>query len=101
MQRYFFHLVSRDHRVLDHLGREMESLCDAYEFALRLFRKSGAYLAPEDFEGWRINVAKVDGHVELVVLFPKCSSDHAVGTTLEGASRAPNERGIRSPRSTR
>jgi Domain of unknown function (DUF6894) len=71
MQRYFFHLASKDQKFFDNKGRDMDSLYAAYQYALRLFQKSGAYFAPEEFEGWRMNIANEIGQVKLVVLFPK------------------------------
>ena len=71
MQRYFFHLVSNEDLLFDHEGHELQSLFFAHAYAVQLIFKSCAYLAPEDIEGWRINIADITGHVRLVVLFPK------------------------------
>ena len=73
MQRYFFHLVSKEDLLVDHEGHELQSLFFARAYAVQLIFKSCAYLAPEDTEGWWINIADITGHVHLVVLFPKVS----------------------------
>ena len=71
MQHYFFHMASKDHLLLDNLGRELHSLAAAHQYAVRLIFKSRAYMAPEDIEGWRINIADIASRVQLVVLFPR------------------------------
>jgi Domain of unknown function (DUF6894) len=82
MARYFFHMASDEHRLLDGAGREMSTLSAAYEYAIHLIDQAGAAFAPEDIEDWRINVANASGRIELVVLFPRKS----VGQTSRSTS---------------
>ena len=76
MQRYFFHIVSKEDLLFDHEGYELQSLFCAHAHAVQLIFKSCSYLTSEDTEGWRINIADITGRVRLVVLFPKAFVGH-------------------------
>jgi hypothetical protein len=70
MQRYFFHMASKNQVVKDEIGREMDSLSAAHVHAVDLARKATKYLMPEDTKGWTLQVANSTGRVQLIVPIP-------------------------------
>jgi len=70
MQRYFFHMASKNQIVKDEIGREMDSLSAAHVHAVDLARKATKYLMPEDTKGWTLQVANSTGRVQLIVPIP-------------------------------
>ena len=70
MQRYFFHMASKNQKITDEIGREMDLLRAAHKHAIGLIIKATTYLNLEDTKGWRYQIANSSGDVEMVVLFP-------------------------------
>ncbi len=70
MQRYYFHVVSREARHEDHDGRECSSLSDACHYARRLIGLLLTHIGDHGPERCSVRVATASGDNRLIVLFP-------------------------------
>ena len=69
MNRFFFHLASKDNNILDTNGREFSDLATAHRHAMLLINKM-VLLGNVDWHGWSINVTDANNQSLLSVLFP-------------------------------
>jgi hypothetical protein len=79
MNRFFFHLASKDNTIFDDKGRELIDLAAAHRHAMLLIHKMVA-LDDVDWRGWSINVADASQRSVLSVLFPQsycCDLEHS------------------------
>jgi|EndMetStandDraft_4_1072995.scaffolds.fasta_scaffold436584_2 hypothetical protein len=72
MTKYFFHMATRDEKVLDNTGKDLCSLSAAHRHALHLIDKTMTYVDAGRDERWMIEVCSPLDHAALVVLFPVC-----------------------------
>jgi hypothetical protein len=72
MNRFFFHLASKDDRIFDTKGRQFSDLAAAHRHAMLLIHKM-VLLDDMDWRGWSINVADAGNRSVLSVLFPQIS----------------------------
>jgi Domain of unknown function (DUF6894) len=72
MDRFFFHLASKDDTIFDTNGREFSDLAAAHRHAMQLIHKL-VVLDDMDWRGWSINVADANNQSALSVLFPQTS----------------------------
>jgi hypothetical protein len=71
MPKFFFHLLSRDIRIMDDSGKELSGLAAAHLHARQLMFKIQMYLGADDDEpGWLIRVCSAESSTELLELFP-------------------------------
>jgi hypothetical protein len=69
MNRFFFHLASKDNTIWDEKGRDFTDLAAAHRHAMLLIHKMVA-LDDVDWAGWSINVTDASYGSVLSVLFP-------------------------------
>jgi ribosomal protein L13 len=72
MSRFFFHLASKDDRIVDTKGRELGDLAAAHRHAMLLIHKM-VLLDDVDWRGWSINVTNASNRSVLSVLFSQVS----------------------------
>jgi len=72
MNRFFFHIASKDDSILDTKGREFSDLATAHRHAMLLIHKI-LLLDDLDWQGWSINVTDASNRSVLSVLFPQIS----------------------------
>jgi hypothetical protein len=72
MERYFFHMRTKDKRYADVVGREFSSLGQAHEHAVRLIDKTMKFVG-QTSERWIVEVYDSSGDTVLAVLFPAYS----------------------------
>ncbi len=72
MNRFFFHIASKDDGILDTKGREFSDLATAHRHAMLLIHKM-VLLDDMDWQGWSINVTDASNRSVLSVLFPQIS----------------------------
>lgn len=70
MNRFFFHLSSKDNNIFDTNGREFSDLATAHRHAIMLINKM-VNLGDVDWQGWSINVTDETHRSVLSVLFPR------------------------------
>jgi Domain of unknown function (DUF6894) len=70
MNRFFFHIESRDDCIFDTNGREFGDLATAHRHAMGLIQKM-ILLDDSDWRGWSINVTDASNQSVLSVLFPQ------------------------------
>ena len=70
MNRFFFHIASKDDSILDTKGREFSDLATAHRHAMLLIHKM-VLLDDMDWQGWSINVTDASNRSVLSVLFPQ------------------------------
>jgi hypothetical protein len=89
MQRYYFHLVSREVRHEDHDGRECASLSDACHYARRLIGLLLTHIGEHGPERSSVRVETSSGENRLVVLFPATELYPAGNTPSRNETPAP------------
>ena len=72
MAHFFFHLASKNNRIVDTKGREFDGLAAAHRHAMLLIHK-WALLDDTDWQGWSIDVTDASDCSLLSVLFPQTS----------------------------
>jgi hypothetical protein len=72
MNRFFFHVLSKDDHVCDTKGRECSDLAAAHRHAMLLIQQM-VLLDGMDWRGWSINVTDASSRSVLSVLFPGTS----------------------------
>jgi hypothetical protein len=70
MNRFFFHIASKDDSVFDTKGGEFSDLAAAHRHAMLLIHKM-VLLDDMDWQGWSINVTDANNRSVLSVLFPQ------------------------------
>ncbi len=85
MTQYFFHMATRDKKLLDSVGKHLSSLNAAHEHALHLINRTMKYVETPCNERWMIEVCSGAGSIALVVLFPVL--DHWAGGWTSSCNR--------------
>ena len=80
--RFFFHLSSRDDKILDNRGRELSDLAAAHRHAMLLIHKM-VLLDDVDWRGWSISVSDETNRSILIVLFPQTSCLQSQGKSRQ------------------
>jgi hypothetical protein len=75
MNRFYFHLASRENTICDDKGRDFGDLAAAHRHAMLLIHKMVA-LDDVDWRGWCINVTDATQRSVLTVLFPQSYCRH-------------------------
>ena len=75
MNRFYFHLASRENTICDDKGRDFCDLAAAHRHAMLLIHKMVA-LDDGDWRGWCINVTDATQRSVLTVLFPQSYCRH-------------------------
>lgn len=70
MPRFYFHLKSKDSRIPDDSGKELNSLNDAYDHACKLIEKIWLYTDHDDSEEWNIIISNDEFNASLIVPIP-------------------------------
>ena len=70
MNRFYFHLASRENTICDDKGRDFGDLAAAHRHAMLLIHKMVA-LDDVDWRGWCIKVTDATQRSVLTVLFPQ------------------------------
>jgi len=74
MNRFFFHVASKDDCIFDTNGREFSDLATAHRHAMVLIQKMLVLDDDDtDWRGWSINVTDANNRSVLSVLFPQMS----------------------------
>jgi hypothetical protein len=69
MDRFFFHLASKDTTIWDDKGRELADLAAAHRHAMLMIHKMVG-LGDIDWQGWSVKVTDANHRSTLSVLFP-------------------------------
>jgi hypothetical protein len=70
MNRFFFHIASKDDSIFDTKGHEFSDLAAVHRHAMLLIHKI-VLLDDMDWQGWSINVTNASNRSVLTVLFPQ------------------------------
>jgi Domain of unknown function (DUF6894) len=70
MARFYFHLTSKDIYIPDDSGKELASLNDAYEYALKLIDQILFHVGCDDAEAWKVIISNDELDGQIVVPFP-------------------------------
>jgi hypothetical protein len=74
MPRFYFHLTSKDSRIPDESGKELNTLNDAYVYARNLILFHVGY---DDAEAWKVIISNDSYEAQMVVPFPMSYSHRA------------------------
>jgi hypothetical protein len=79
----FFHMRTRDQKVVDSVGKNLPTLNAAYEHSLHLINRTLKFVDAPYKERWMIEVCSPADRVLMVVLFPAAPSENWVGRMFE------------------
>jgi hypothetical protein len=83
MPRFYFHLTSKDSRIPDDAGKELDSLNDAYEHAWALIYKILFHVGDDDAKAWKVVISNEDNHsIPCLIVFGSTSKAHAENLRL-------------------
>jgi hypothetical protein len=82
MARFYFNLASKDAHIPDDSGKELDTLNDAYEHALKLIHKILFHVGDDDVEAWKVIVVNDDHDAQMIIPF---SISHAFGAQRQGS----------------
>jgi hypothetical protein len=69
MARFYFHFSSKNDRIEDRKGVELEGPHEAHMHAVNLIRRTAASLSGEPWRDWIVDVSNADGRTLLTVPF--------------------------------
>jgi hypothetical protein len=69
MPRFYFHLTSKESRIPDDIGNELDTLNDAYDRARKLIDKILFHVG-HDAEEWKVVISNDQHNAEIIVPFP-------------------------------
>ena len=90
MPQFSFHFASKDHFLLDEIGKELESLHNAHAHALKMIRNIQSTLpSEENWLGWSVKITDEFGQEVLTVLFPSPRQPKRLGAaSRRGATQS-------------
>jgi hypothetical protein len=77
MPRFYFHLTSKDSRIPDESGKELNTLNDAYVYARTLIDKVLFHVGYDDAEAWKVIISNDSYEAQMIVPFPMSYSHRA------------------------
>ncbi len=77
--RFYFHLTSRNSRVPDDLGKELNTSNEACKHARKLIEKIQFHIGTDDASEWNVIIANNANEQQIIIPFPK-SGAIALGT---------------------
>ena len=69
MPRFYFHLKSKEARIPDDSGKELDTLNDAYKHGRKLIDKILLHIGYDDANEWKVIILNDRDGVELVIPF--------------------------------
>jgi hypothetical protein len=70
MPRFYFHLTSKDSRIPDERGKELNTLNDAYVYARNLIDKILFHVGYDDAGAWKVIISNDSYEAQMIVPFP-------------------------------
>ena len=77
MPRFYFHLTSKDSRIPDESGKELNTLNNAYVYARNLIDKILFHVGYDDAEAWKVIISNNSYEAQMIVPFPMSYSHRA------------------------
>jgi hypothetical protein len=72
MPRFYFHLKSKQSRIPDDQGKNLETLNEAYEHGRKLVDKILQHVGYDDANEWKVIVSNDEDDAQLVLPFSVC-----------------------------
>jgi hypothetical protein len=69
MSRFYFHLTSKQHNILDDSGKELDTLTDAYAHARALIDKIVSHVGHDDADVWKVVISNNEDDAQMIVPF--------------------------------
>jgi hypothetical protein len=69
MPRFYFDLTSKDDRITDDGGKQLNTLNDAYEYARKLIDKILFHIGYDDADTWKVVISNDQHDAQMVVPF--------------------------------
>jgi hypothetical protein len=69
MPRFYFDLTSKDDRITDDGGKQLNTLNDAYEYARKLIDKILFHIGYDDADTWKVVISNDEHDAQMVVPF--------------------------------
>ena len=83
MPRFYFHLTSKDSRIPDESGKELNTLNDAHVYARNLIDKILFHVGYDDADLWKVVIYNDDDDAQMIVPF---AVSHAVRSQRRGTT---------------
>jgi hypothetical protein len=74
MPRFYFHLRSKDSRMPDESGKELNTLTNAYVYARNLIDKILFHVGDDDAEAWKVIISNDSYEAQMIIPFPMAYS---------------------------
>jgi hypothetical protein len=107
MNRYYFNFSSKQEKIEDQRGVDLDSIATAHSHAVALVRRTMATFSDDLLRDWRIEITDDRGTVLLTVLFfpipPRCKpfGERGESGVMGAAKRNTARRGLRLPEGER
>jgi hypothetical protein len=69
MPRFYFDLASKDEHIADHGGRDLDTLNDAYDCAIKLIDKILFHVGYDDADTWKVIISNDEHDAQMIVPF--------------------------------
>ena len=69
MPHFYFHLMSKETRIPDDIGKTFNTLNDAHEHARKLIDKILLHVGHEDADQWKVIVSNDEDNAQLIIPF--------------------------------
>ena len=83
MTRFYFHLSSRQDKISDDSGKELDTLIDAYQHARVLIDKILCHVGYDDADLWKVVISNDEDDAQMIVPF---AVSHAVRSQRRGTT---------------
>jgi hypothetical protein len=69
MPCFYFHLTSKENKIPDDSGKELDTLTDAYEHARSLIDKIVSCVGHDDADIWKVVISNDENDAQMIVPF--------------------------------
>jgi hypothetical protein len=69
MPHFYFHLMSKETRIPDDIGKTFNTLNDAHEHARKLIDKILLHVGHDDADEWKVIVSNDEDNAQLIIPF--------------------------------
>ena len=77
MPRFYFDLASNDEHMIDAGGKDLGTLNDAYDYALKLIDKILFHVGDNDADTWKVIISNDEHDAQMIALYFDALNDRA------------------------
>jgi Zn-dependent M16 (insulinase) family peptidase len=69
MPRFYFDLTSKDVQITDEVGKDLDTLNEAYDYAQKLIEKILFHVGYNDADKWKVFISNKEHDAQMIVPF--------------------------------